>query len=540
MASAQVLSRPTPFCRRDMLLSTKWTNSQMKVNRYCILLILLLFGSFWKAGAQKAPFFEPIRPSRAFQVMAHRGASGQTPENSRLALQRAIEDGFEWAEIDLQLTRDGKHVLYHDSKLDGKTDGAGRVADFSLADLKKLDAGSWFAPRFAGERLLSLQETFEIARNKINLYLDCKAINPRSEIDLQLTRDGKHVLYHDSKLDGKTDGAGRVADYSLADLKKLDAGSWFAPRFAGERLLSLQETFEIARNKINLYLDCKAINPESLVREILESGMEQQVVVFDSYETLLRIRQLSEGRVPVMAKWHPADGFGEWLNRLQPAAVEIDANELTLEIGRAFHGKGIKVQAKTLGKEWDRPEMWDRVVASGADWIQTDYAEELIAREVLRRVPRRPIRISHHRGANRYAPENTLPAFEKSIRMGADFVEFDVRTTRDGRFFLLHDGDLRRTTNRVGAIRDVSSDVVTGLDAGSWLGRPFASVRPPTLEEFLYAVAGKVDLYFDAKDIAPEALVAALEKPRVSARTDVYQGVKYLQKLRALNPRVRL
>jgi glycerophosphoryl diester phosphodiesterase len=56
-------------------------------------------------------------------------------------------------------------------------------------------------------------------------------------------------------------------------LKKLDAGSWFAPRFAEERLLSLQEAFEIARNKINLYLDCKAINPESLVREIIESGI---------------------------------------------------------------------------------------------------------------------------------------------------------------------------------------------------------------------------------------------------------------------------
>src|SRR5262249_14498997 len=97
-----------------MLLSTKWTNSQMKVNRCCITPILLWCGSFCTAAAQKAPFFEPIRPSRAFQVMAHRGASGQAPENTRLALQRAIEDGFEWAEIDLQLTRDGKHVLYHD------------------------------------------------------------------------------------------------------------------------------------------------------------------------------------------------------------------------------------------------------------------------------------------------------------------------------------------------------------------------------------------------------------------------------------------
>src|SRR5262249_62073515 len=112
----------------------------------------------------------------------------------------------------------------------------------------------------------------------------------------------------------------------------------------------------------------------------------------------------------------------------------------------------------------------------------------------------------------RYAPENTLPAFEKSIRMGADFVEFDVRTTSDGRFFLLHDGDLRRTTNRAGPIRDVSSDVVTRLDAGSWFGRPFAGVRPPTLEEFLSAVAGKGDLYFLAKRFAAAAPIAALSQ----------------------------
>jgi glycerophosphoryl diester phosphodiesterase len=388
--------------------------------------------------------------------MAHRGASGQAPENTRPALRRAIEDGFEWAEV-----------------------------------------------------------------------------------DLQRTKDGQYVLYHDGRLDGKTSGSGRVADYSLADLQKLDAGSWFAPRYAGEHLLSLKEAFELARNKINLYLDCKSIDPASLVREILDAGMERQVVVFDSYETLLRIRELSQGRVPVMPKWRPADGVADWVSRLQPGAVEIDADQLTPEICRTFHGKGIKVQAKTLGKDWDRPEVWDGVIAAGADWIQTDYAEELIARDVLRRVPKRPIRISHHRGANRYAPENTLPAFEKSIRLGADFVEFDVRATRDGAYYLLHDGDLRRATNGAGPIREASSDVVKGLDAGSWFGKPFVGTPLPTLEAFLSIVAGKMDLYFDAKEITPEALSAAIEKHHLADRTVVYQGVNYLQKLHSINPRVR-
>jgi glycerophosphoryl diester phosphodiesterase len=426
------------------------------VKRNHLLLILLLVIVAPGTSGRASQFFEPLQPPRPFQVMAHRGASLQAPENTRPALQRAIEDGFEWVEI-----------------------------------------------------------------------------------DLQLTRDGKHVLYHDSSLENKTDGTGRVADYSLADLGQLDAGSKFAPRYVGERLLTLPEALEIARGKINLYLYCKTVNPELLAREILDARMAQQVVVFSSPDTLQRIRRASNERVAIMPKWHPANGTGEWISRLQPAAVEIDANEVTREICRVFHGKGIKVQAKVLGQEWDRPEVWDRVIAAGADWLQTDFAEEIIARSVLKRITKRPVRISHHRGANRYAPENTLPAFEKSIRLGADFVEFDVRTTSDGQFFLLHDGDLRRTTNGSGPIRDFSSTVVRSLDAGSRFGKPFAGEKLPTLDEFLSTVAGRVDLYFDAKDISPENLSAAIQKYQLADRTVVYQSVPYLQKLRALNPRIR-
>src|SRR5690242_1008626 len=105
------------------------------MKRYCFPLILLFCIVTPGAARKEFQFFEPIQPPRPIQVMAHRGASGQAPENTRPALQRAIEDGFEWAEIDLQLTRDGKHVLYHDGQLDSKTNGTGRVADYSLADL---------------------------------------------------------------------------------------------------------------------------------------------------------------------------------------------------------------------------------------------------------------------------------------------------------------------------------------------------------------------------------------------------------------------
>jgi glycerophosphoryl diester phosphodiesterase len=124
--------------------------------------------------------------------------------------------------------------------------------------------------------------------------------------------------------------------------------------------------------------------------------------------------------------------------------------------------------------------------------------------------------------------------------MGADLVEFDVRTASDGGLFLTHDGQLDRTTNGLGLIARQSSEVVLRLDAGAWFGRPFAGTRMPTLDAFLDAVAGKVELYCDAKEIAPETLARMLAERDLIDRTVVYQDADYLRRLRAIDPRMRL
>src|SRR5690349_4246718 len=85
-------------------------------------------------------FFEPLQPPRPQQVMVHRGTGGQAPENTRPALVRCVEDGFEWAEVDVRLTRDGQHVLAHDPTLGGMT-----VAEHTLAELAEIDVGNPFA-----------------------------------------------------------------------------------------------------------------------------------------------------------------------------------------------------------------------------------------------------------------------------------------------------------------------------------------------------------------------------------------------------------
>jgi glycerophosphoryl diester phosphodiesterase len=388
--------------------------------------------------------------------MAHRGEAGQAPENTRLALTRCIEDYLEWEEVDVRLTKDGKHVLAHDAVL-------------------------------------------------------------RSGTNAELT----------------------IAEHTLEELKQVDLGSNFAARFAGERMLSLAECFALAKGNLNLYLDCKAVNPEQLAREIIDAGMEKQVVVYDQLERLRRCHEVAPGKVALMAKWRPDVGPPSWAPSNHLVAVEIDADSITPEICRAFHALGIKVETKNLG-DWDRPAYWDKSVAAGADWIQTDLPEEVMAHALWQRIKLRPVRFSLHRGANRYAPENTLPAFEKAIRLGADFVEFDVRTTSDGKFYLLHDSRLDGKTDGHGLISETPSSIIAGLSAGVKFGRSYAKVGLPTLDEFLNAVAGKVDLYFDAKAIAPEALTAALKRHGVVERTVVYGSPGFLAKIKAQDPRIRL
>lgn len=96
-------------------------------------------------------------------IIAHRGASGYAPENTLAAFRRAVEIGAQFIETDLQISRDGHFVAIHDASLRRTTNGYGRVEDLTLSELKALDAGSWFAPAFAGERIPTLGEILEFA-----------------------------------------------------------------------------------------------------------------------------------------------------------------------------------------------------------------------------------------------------------------------------------------------------------------------------------------------------------------------------------------
>ncbi len=108
-------------------------------------------------------------------VIAHRGASGHAPENTLAAFRKAIAQGASFIETDLQLSRDARFVAIHDATLNRTTNGQGAVHDLTLADLQRLDAGSWFGSEFAGERIPTLEEILEFSKkHDVVFYLELK------------------------------------------------------------------------------------------------------------------------------------------------------------------------------------------------------------------------------------------------------------------------------------------------------------------------------------------------------------------------------
>ena len=106
-----------------------------------------------------------------------------------------------------------------------------------------------------------------------------------------------------------------------------------------------------------------------------------------------------------------------------------------------------------------------------------------------------------HRGGRKWAPENTMSAFRKSLEHGADGIELDVQRCSSGELVVFHDHTLERTTNGVGQLSDCSLDELRRLSAGAWFDQEFEEERIPTLQEVLNLVDGQVLLNVEIKNM---------------------------------------
>jgi glycerophosphoryl diester phosphodiesterase len=108
-------------------------------------------------------------------VVAHRGLSAHRPENTLAAVRAAIAVGADVVEVDVTLTVDGHVVVIHDETVDRTTNAAGPVSEYTLAELQRLDAGSWFSPEWANERIPTLAQVLDTTNGKILLNIEIKS-----------------------------------------------------------------------------------------------------------------------------------------------------------------------------------------------------------------------------------------------------------------------------------------------------------------------------------------------------------------------------
>jgi glycerophosphoryl diester phosphodiesterase len=107
-------------------------------------------------------------------VIAHRGAKGEAPENTLAAFKLGLEQGCDGIELDIHLSKDGELIVIHDYTLDRTTDKTGSISELTLEQIKQADAGRWFHEKYAGERVPTLEEVFDLVPAEVMINVEIK------------------------------------------------------------------------------------------------------------------------------------------------------------------------------------------------------------------------------------------------------------------------------------------------------------------------------------------------------------------------------
>ena len=238
----------------------------------------------------------PCEPSRAPLVIAHRGASGIVPENTCLALSTAMDLGADMVEVDVQLSRDGYPVVFHDWDLARARCSAQysqralkslRIGDLNLRQLKQLDVGSWKHRRFSALTIPTLVEVLSLCGGKIALNLEVKIPSSGDEARARhamIDQLGEALTCYpspESVLISSFDA--EVLELARAVFPKSRLG--VLPQQAG-----LRETLRLADrlNAFSVHLRCVSIRP-AIVKSIRESGVRLYAYTADRTQTFKRL-----------------------------------------------------------------------------------------------------------------------------------------------------------------------------------------------------------------------------------------------------------
>lgn len=147
-------------------------------------------------------------------LVCHRGANHFAPENTLASARLSLDQGCAYIELDVRESADGELVVIHDPTLERTTNGSGNVADHTLAQLRALDAGSWFSPHYAGVTIPTLAEMIALCQSYgRQMYVENKCVDPQKIVDLVEAMGFADHCFHWSP-DPKLQAAMRVASPS--------------------------------------------------------------------------------------------------------------------------------------------------------------------------------------------------------------------------------------------------------------------------------------------------------------------------------------
>ncbi len=147
----------------------------------------LITGAGMLDGAVNGTFLASSMVVRT-EITAHRGSSGAAPENTMAALRAAVEEMADWAEIDVQETKDGVAVVCHDENVSRITGVNRNIKDMTYEEITSLDAGLWFSKEYEGEQIPSLEEVMEYAKGRLNLNIEIKYAGAKSRLPQKVSR----------------------------------------------------------------------------------------------------------------------------------------------------------------------------------------------------------------------------------------------------------------------------------------------------------------------------------------------------------------
>ena len=270
----------------------------------------LLAAAFALAGlaaAQPAAAVPVEQPLGPVLVLAHRGASYDAPEHTRPAYDKAMRDGTDFLECDLQLTQDGVLVCVHDTTVDRTTGGehSGRVDSYTLAELRAMDFGSWFnednperaKAGYVRERVVTLEEQLRCYQRTApgsRFHLETKA---PSEYDGKLEPELARVLGKHGLLDTGDAQTSRVVVQSF-ELDSLEAMAELAPKIPRAYLFAVPDNPAVVAGELPDYVDIAAPAAQFLLANpqfpavVHEDGIEVHTYTVDDEPTMEHLLDL--------------------------------------------------------------------------------------------------------------------------------------------------------------------------------------------------------------------------------------------------------